>query len=73
MEYLINDAIERFSDKLFRKLIDIERKLESLNKKLENQNEKIEKLERNMLEVSIIVSGSHLSSNTSSSRMEDID
>lgn len=71
MECLINDAIERFSDKLFRKLVEMERKLESLHKKVDNQNEKIEKLERHLLEISIIVSGSH--SKSSNSRMEDLD
>jgi hypothetical protein len=69
MEFLINNAIEMFSDKIIKKCNDIEKKLELIHKKIDNQTEKLEKLENNLLEISIVIS----QSNKNISTMEEVD
>jgi hypothetical protein len=69
MEFLINNAIELFSDKFIKKCNDIEKKLELIHKKIDNQTEKLEKLENNLLEISIVIS----QSNKNISTMEEVD
>ena len=72
MECLINDAIEKYTEKIFRKLNNIEMNLDSMNKKIDKNIIMVEKLERDILEINIKLDKQN-NPTTYLSKMEEVD